>query len=145
VKLTGNYPLPANRERAYAALQDPALLAQCIPGCEGLEGAGDGIYTMKMKMALASMSGSFSGKVQIADSKAPESFRLIVDGSGKIGFMKGEGLLTLVESEAETYVCFDGEVSVGGTIAAVGQRLVDTTARMMIKRFFDKMATLVRL
>jgi carbon monoxide dehydrogenase subunit G len=96
---------------------------------------------MKMKMALAAFSGAFEGKVRIADQNPPNSFRLIVEGSGKVGWMKGEGLLTLSPEGAGTKVDYDGDAQVGGTIAAVGQRMIDTTSRMMIKRFFDKLAS----
>jgi carbon monoxide dehydrogenase subunit G len=95
---------------------------------------------MKMKMAMASISGAFEGKVRITDQQPPSSFKLIVEGSGKIGFMKGEGLLKLTPSGDATEVSYEGDVQVGGTIAAVGQRLIDATAKMMIKRFFDKLS-----
>jgi carbon monoxide dehydrogenase subunit G len=97
-------------------------------------------YTMRMKMVLASISGNFTGKVRISDANPPTSFRLVVEGSGKIGFMKGDGLLTLLPEGVGTSVKFDGDVQVGGTIAGVGQRLLDTTARMLIKKFFDRLA-----
>jgi hypothetical protein len=128
------------QDQAYGVLQDPVVLARCMPGCEGLEKVGEGEYAMKMKMVLAAVSGKFDGKVRIADQEPPNRFRLIVEGSGKIGFMKGDGLLTLTPVEGETNVAFEGDVQVGGTIAAVGQRMMDTTAKMMIKRFFDKLA-----
>ena len=79
-------------------MQDPAALARAIPGCEGLERTGPGEYRMKMKMTLASLSGAFEGKVKITESNPPSSFRLVVEGSGKIGFVKGDGLLKLAPS-----------------------------------------------
>ncbi|HEV2201507.1 MAG TPA: carbon monoxide dehydrogenase subunit G [Bryobacteraceae bacterium] len=140
MKISGTYTLPFPRERTFALMQDPEALARAIPGCEGLQHVGPDEYKMKMKMALASLSGAFEGKVRISDSVPPESFRLIVEGSGRIGFMKGEGLLTLAAVEGGTDVSYDGEAQVGGTMAAVGQRLIDGTAKMMIKRFFEKLA-----
>ena len=140
MKITGSQTLPFPQERAYEALRDPDLLAKCMPGCEGLELIGPDEYKMKMKMALAAFSGLFDGKIRIADSNPPNSFRLIVEGTGKVGFMKGEGLLTLTPEGDGTKVSYEGDAQVGGTIAAVGQRMIDTTARMMIKRFFDKVA-----
>jgi len=138
VKVAGSYTLAMPQDRAYTLLQDPEVLAKCIPGCERLEKVGPDEYAMKMKMALAAVSGSFDGKVSIADQNPPDSFRLIVEGTGKIGWMKGGGVLTL---SGGTEVKYEGDVQVGGTIAAVGQRLVDTTAKMLIKRFFEKLAT----
>ena len=146
MKIAGFYTLPVTPERAYQVLQDPAILAQAIPGCEGLERIGPDEYRMRMKVLLAALSGQFEGKVRMADQSPPTSFRLIVEGSGRIGFLKGEGLLKLSQADggapASTLVSYEGDAQVGGTMAAVGQRLIDGTAKMMIKKFFDKLASL---
>src|SRR5262249_46263128 len=92
----------------------------------------------KMKMVISSVKGLFGGTVRLADQSPPGSFRLIVEGSGKVGFMKGEGLLTLEPVETATEVKYDGEVQVGGMIAGVGQRLLDVTPNLIIKKFFEK-------
>ena len=139
MKIAGSYQLAMPPDQAFAMLQDPVVLARAMPGCESLEKIGDGEYAMKMKMVLAAVSGRFEGKVRIADSDPPRQFRLIVEGSGKIGFMKGDGLLTLSPAEAGANVAYDGEVHVGGTIASVGQRLIDSTSKMLIKRFFENL------
>jgi len=141
VKIAGSTTLNVPPERAYEMMQDPEVLARAMPGCEGLEKIGPDEYRMKMKMALASLSGAFEGKVKITDQTPPSSFRLAVEGSGKIGFMKGDGLLKLAAADGGgTEVTYEGDVQVGGTMAAVGQRLIDGTAKMMIKRFFEKLA-----
>lgn len=140
MKISGSHALAAPLEKVYAMMQDPDVLARAIPGCEGLEKTGEDEYRMKMKMALASFSGAFEGKVRITDQSPPTSFRLIVEGSGKLGFMKGDGLLKLAASGEGTEVSYEGDAQVGGTMAAVGQRLIDGTAKMMIKRFFEKLA-----
>jgi len=145
MKISGSYTLPAAPERAYQILQDPVILAQAMPGCEGLEKIGPDEYRMKMKVLLAALSGQFEGKVRIVEQTPPASFRLIVEGSGRIGFLKGDGLLKLSEAESgngSTVVAYEGDAQVGGTLAAVGQRLIDGTAKMMIKKFFDKLAFL---
>jgi carbon monoxide dehydrogenase subunit G len=140
VKISGAYPIEAPPERAYQLLQDPGVLGRCMPGCEGLVRITDDEYSMRMKMALASVSGSFEGKVRIADRNPPTGYRLIVEGAGRIGFLKGDGQLTFSPQSAGTNVSYDGDVQMGGTIAAVGQRLLDMTARMLIKRFFDRVS-----
>ena len=140
MKISGSYNLALPRERAYQIMQDPEILARAIPGCESLEKIGPDEYSMKMKMALASLSGAFEGKVRIAEQTPPESFRLVVEGSGRVGFVKGDGLLKLSSVDGGTEVAYEGEAQVGGTMAAVGQRLIDGTAKMMIKKFFDKLA-----
>jgi uncharacterized protein len=140
LKISGSYEVPSPRERAYQLLQDPVVLAKCMPGTDHLDKIAEDEYEMKMKMAIASIGGLFSGKVRLSDQNPPDSFRLIVEGSGKIGFLKGEGLLNLVPHGDVTEVKYDGDVQVGGTIASVGQRLLDTTAKMIIKKFFEKLA-----
>jgi len=140
MNLAGSHTVPVPPDRAWTLLQDPAILAKCMPGCEALDLIGPNEYQMRMKMMLASVSGLFDGKVRIAEPNPPTSYKLIVEGTGKIGFMKGEGLLTLSGEGEGTKVDFNGEVQVGGTIASVGQRLIDTTARLLIKRFFSKLA-----
>ena len=150
MKISGSYTLPVATERAYQLLQDPAILAQAIPGCEGLEKIGPDEYRMKMKVLLAALSGQFEGKVRITDQLPPTSFRLIVEGTGRVGFLKGDGLLKLAPANTgdassaagSTIVSYEGDAQVGGTMAAVGQRLIDGTAKMMIKKFFDKLASL---
>ena len=142
MKISGSYAVPVPRERAYQLLQDPVILAKCMPGTDKLEKIGPDEYEMKMKVLIASMGGSFAGKVRIADQKPPESFTLMVEGTGKIGFLKGEGLLTLLPQGESTEVSYEGDVQVGGTIASVGQRLLDTTAKMIIKKFFQKLSEL---
>lgn len=154
MKVSGSYTLPVALERAYHILQDPASLGQAMPGCESLEKIGPNEYRMTMKVLLAAISGEFEGKVRIAEQTPPTSFRLIVEGSGRIGFLKGDGLLklspaatvgdlsTAPSQRSSTVVSYEGEAQVGGTMAAVGQRLIDGTAKMMIKKFFDKLASL---
>ncbi len=140
LKISGSYSVPANRERTYQLLQDPAVLAKCMPGTDHLDKIADDEYEMKMKMAIASIGGLFTGKVRLADQNPPESFRLMVEGTGKIGFLKGEGLLNLTPQAESTEVKYEGDVQVGGTIASVGQRLLDTTSKMIIKKFFEKLS-----
>jgi carbon monoxide dehydrogenase subunit G len=143
LKINGSYPLPVTPERAYELLQDPEVLAQCMPGTERLVKIGSDEYEMKMKMVISAVQGLFAGKVRIADQKPPEQFRLIVEGSGKVGFMRGDGLLTLSSASATTEVHYEGEVHVGGVIAGVGQRLLDTTAKIVIRKFFEKLTASV--
>ncbi|HTW67544.1 MAG TPA: carbon monoxide dehydrogenase subunit G [Bryobacteraceae bacterium] len=140
MKISGAYSVPAKRERTYQLLQDPVVLAKCMPGTDRLDKLAEDEYEMKMKMVIASIGGLFTGKIRLADQNPPDSFRLIVDGTGKIGFVKGEGLLNLAEQGESTEVTYDGNVQVGGTIASVGQRLLDTTSKMIIKKFFEKLA-----
>jgi uncharacterized protein len=139
VKISGSHLVPAPPERAYQLLQDPEVLAKSMPGCDQLTKIGPDEYDMKMKMAIASIQGLFAGKVKIEDQNPPRSFKLTVEGTGKVGFMRGSGVLTLTGQDGATQVAYDGDVQVGGVIAGVGQRLVDTTAKFIIRKFFDKL------
>lgn len=145
MKIFGTYALPFDREKAYKNLHDPVILARCVPGCDALEKIGEDEYAMKMKVALAAFSGLFTGKIKITEAKPPQSFKMLVEGSGKVGFLKGEGLMSLNSASPEsTELVYDGDVQVGGTIAAVGQRMIDTTAKMMIRKFFEKFVAEVK-
>lgn len=139
MKIAGTYTVPIARERAYSLLQDPAVLARAMPGCDHLALIAPDEYEMRMKMIISSIQGLFSGKVRIAERNPPEGFRLIVEGSGKVGFMKGDGVLSLSPLYTSTDIRYEGDVQVGGMIAGVGQRLIDTTARFLIKKFFEKL------
>jgi hypothetical protein len=144
LKISGSYTVPVPRERAYQLLQDPVVLAQCMPGTDHLDKIADDEYEMKMKMSIASIGGLFTGKVRLTDKNPPEKFTLTVDGNGKIGFLKGEGVLTLEPAGEATDVKYEGEVQVGGTIASVGQRMIDTTAKLIIKKFFEKLSEVAK-
>jgi carbon monoxide dehydrogenase subunit G len=138
LKIGGAYTVPIERQLAYTMLQDPGILAKCMPGCDHLAKIGEDEYEMKMKMVISSVKGLFGGTVRLADQSPPDSFRLLVEGSGKVGFVKGEGVLTLAAIEAATEIRYEGDVQIGGMIAGVGQRLLDVTAKLIIKKFFEK-------
>ncbi len=140
MRLAGSYEVAAERDRVYSLLQAPEVLAACMPGCKHLALIGENEYEMKMNVIISSISGRFDGKVRIADESPPDGFRLLVDGTGRAGFLKGDGRLVLVPNGGTTEVRYEGDVQTGGLIASVGQRLLDATAKLMIKRFFSKFA-----
>ena len=139
MKIQGQYTLPAPQQQVWQALLDPGVLARTLPGCESLEAIGPDEYRMKMKLAISSVQGLFEGKVRLEDQRPPTGYRLHVEGRGKVGFVNGGGAFRLEPAaygDEETLVHYEGDVKVGGLIAAVGQRLLDMTSKMMIKRFF---------
>ena len=140
MKIAGVAQSPFAIERTYELLHDPGVLARAIPGCQTLSSTGPAEYRLQMKVILASLSGAFEGQVRLLDAVPPTSYRMVVEGAGKIGFVKGDGLLTLSPNEAGTEIAYTGEAQIGGNIASVGQRMVDTTAKLLIKRFFKKLA-----
>ena len=140
MKVAGSHTLPAPPDQVYGMLQDPEVLARAMPGCERLNLVAPGEYEMQMKVAIAAVQGLFKGKVHLRDPRPPQSYRMIVEGIGKVGFVKGEGEVSLAPDDAGTLVRYDGDVQVGGGIAAVGQRLLDTTSKFVIRTFFESVA-----
>jgi len=136
MKVQGEQSLPLTQQAAWDLLLNTDVLARAMPGCESLVPAGADEYDMKMSLSIASMQGLFAGKIRIEDKNPPASYRLVIDGNGKLGFVRGVGLLTLSAAPSGTTVHYAGEVQIGGLIASVGERLLDMTAKMIIRRFF---------
>ncbi|MGE0811749.1 MAG: CoxG family protein [Vicinamibacterales bacterium] len=139
--LEGTYTFQASRDRVWQLLMDPAVVASCVPGCEGLEPIGEDRYKARVVAAVAAISGSYEGTVAMLDKVAPESYRLVVEGSGRHGFVNGESRVTLREDGGATVVEVTGTMDVGGTIARLGQRLVGSVSKMMLDRFFTCLGT----
>jgi uncharacterized protein len=136
VKLEGTHELEATRDRVYQSLVNPEVLQRCIPGCERLERTGDNAFSATIRAGVGSIKGLFEGKVRLEDLREPEHFRMVVEGKGSPGFLKGSGDLDLEQDGAITRVKYVGDVQVGGTIASVGQRMIQGTAKMMAAQFF---------
>lgn len=141
MKIEGTHRLPAPRERVYAALIDPAILKRCIPGCESLEQHDAGHYEAVIKAGVGSIKGTFRGNVTLEDMRPPEHYRLALQGKGVVGFAKGSATFDLVAEDDGTLVKYAGELQVGGTIAGVGQRMIEGTAKMMAGKFFGQLET----
>jgi uncharacterized protein len=136
MKIEGKHELRAKRERVYQVLVDPAVLQRCIPGCERLEKTGENAYSMTMRAGVGSIKGVFTGNVKLEDMRPPSHFRIVVDGKGQPGFLKGSGDLDMEEVDGATVINYKGDVQVGGTIAGVGQRMIQGAAKMMATQFF---------
>jgi carbon monoxide dehydrogenase subunit G len=136
MKIEGIYPIKGPRQRVWQLLTDPKILQRCVPGCESLESEGDGSYRMVLKTGVGSIKGIFNGAIKLDEMREPEHYKMIVAGKGSPGFVKGEGVIDLAEQDEETIVNYVGDVSVGGTIASVGQRMILATAKMMAGQFF---------
>ena len=136
MKIEGTHELRAPRERVYAALTDPEVLRRCIPGCESLEKTGENSYAATLKSGVGAIKGVFKGTVRLEDMRPPEHYRIVVDGKGGPGFVKGSGDFDLAERNGVTVITYSGELQVGGTIAGVGQRMIQGAAKMMASQFF---------
>lgn len=134
--LSARYTFAAPPETVWQLLTDPNVVASCLPGCDRLEPLGDDRYRAELTLAVASVSGHYTGTIAILDQQPPGSYRMVVDGSGKAGFVKGEATVELVGDGGATTVTVTGHGQVGGLIARVGQRLLGTVSKMMLDRFF---------
>jgi carbon monoxide dehydrogenase subunit G len=136
MKIEGTHELRAARERVWRALIDPEVLRRCIPGCERLERTGEDAYSATLRTGVGAIKGVFQGNVRLEDMRAPEHYRIVVDGRGQPGFLKGSGDLDLEEKDGATTIRYAGDVQVGGTLASVGQRMIHGAAKMMATQFF---------
>ncbi|MBZ5521588.1 MAG: carbon monoxide dehydrogenase subunit G [Acidobacteriia bacterium] len=126
----------APRERIFKALIDPAVLQKCIPGCEQLEKSGENQYSAKLSAGVGTIRSVFTATVTMQDMVAPSHYKLVVEGKGQPGFVKGSGALDLAEKDGGTEIKYTGEVNIGGILASVGQRMIQATASMMAGKFF---------
>ena len=136
MKIDASHEIHAPRERVYAALIEPDVLRRAIPGCESLEKVSDNIYNATLKAGVGSIKGTFKGEVRLEDMRPPEHYRIIVTGKGAVGFAKGSANFDLNEQNGETTIRYAADMQIGGTIAAVGQRMIQGAARMMAAKFF---------
>lgn len=139
MKLTGTYTIAAPRERTWAFLTDPVRLSRCIPGCDKLETLGENEYAGEVNVGVAGVKGLYKGKVKLEDLQPPRHYKIIADGKGKQGFVKGVGTLDLEEQGEKTLIRYDGDAQIGGQLASVGQRMVDAAAKTMLTQFFTAM------
>ena len=144
MKLEGKYTIPAPRETVWKRLLDPATLARALPGCEKLEPNPDGSFGADLKVGIGAVRGTYHGRVEILDPQPPESYRMKVEGKGTGGFVKGEGTLKLTEDGGGTTIAYSGEAQVGGVIASVGQRLLESAGRQIAGKFFEAFAQQVK-
>jgi uncharacterized protein len=137
MKLTGEQILSAPRERVWDLFNSPERLSRLIPGCEKLEVLGPDEYAGAINVGIAAVKGIYSGKLKLEDKRPPEHYKVVVDGKGKQGFMRGSGTLDLEARERNsTVVRYAGDVQVGGPLVQVGQRVIDSAAKMMLGQFF---------
>jgi len=135
--LTADYVFQAPVERAWNLLMDTTAIGSCLPGCRGLQPLGNDRYEVELGMAIAAISGNFKGTVALEEKVPPQSYKLVVEGSGRQGFVKGHALVTLAADGDRTLVHIAAQADVGGMIARVGQRLLEGVARTTMDRFYS--------
>lgn len=136
MKLSGSHPLPYPRPVVWRALMDPEVLSRTLPGCERLEATGDGAFAGTLTVQVGPVRGHFDGTLEMTERVEPERYHMRLAGQGSSGFLTGEGEVRLEEAEggAATVLHYDLEAQVGGRIAGVGQRLLDSSARVIARQ-----------
>ncbi len=141
MELSDEIRIPAPRDRVYAALNDPDVLKACIPGCESLTKLSDTDLEAKVTLKIGPVRASFGGKVRLDQAGAPGRFSLSGEGNGGVaGFAKGGADVELVEDGDGTILRYAAKADIGGKIAMLGSRLIDSTARRLANSFFETFA-----
>jgi carbon monoxide dehydrogenase subunit G len=137
MKIIGNAQFAAPPATVYQALNDPAVLVRCIPGCHRLEALGDDAYAMTVAAGVGSIKGVYDGQVRLTDHDAPSTFRLNAEGAGAAGTIGADVHVSLVANdEGGTSVTYDADATVGGMIGGVGQRMLVGVSKRMAAEFF---------
>ncbi len=144
MNLSGEHRIEAPRDKVWAALNDPDVLKQAIPGCEQIEKTSDTEFTATVKAKVGPVSARFSGVVRLSDLDPPNGYTISGEGKGgAAGFAKGGAKVRLEEDGAATVLHYEVDAQVGGKLAQIGSRLIDGTARKLAGEFFTNFATVV--
>ncbi len=141
MELKGEYRIPAPREQVWEMLNDPAVLRECIPGCESLEGSAAEGFTARVTTKVGPVKATFNGAVTLSNVNPPESYTISGEGKGGVaGFAKGGADVKLTTDGTETLLAYTVNAQVGGKLAQLGSRLIDSTAKKLADQFFSCLA-----
>ena len=141
MEMTGEYRITAPRQKVWEALNDAEVLGRCIPGCQELSRDSDTELSATVKSRVGPVSATFTGKVTLSDIDPPNGYKISGEGQGGVaGFARGGAEIQLAEDGAETVLTYKATAQVGGKLAQIGSRLIDTTAKKLAGEFFDKFA-----
>lgn len=143
MEMKGEQHVPLSQDKAWQALNDPEVLAACVPGCEAMEQVNDNEFKATVRTVVGPVSARFKGKVKLSDLAPPESYKLSFKGDGNAGFVQGTANVRLAPSASGdgTTISYDAQATVGGKLAQVGSRLIDGAARKMADEFFANLTT----
>jgi len=138
LEMNGEYDLPQKRELVWKALNDPAVLEKCIPGCETLEKVSDSEFQATVKLKIGPVSARFKGKVKLENIDPPNGYTIVGEGEGGVaGFAKGQAGVALVDEGEGCKLTYKAEAATGGKIAQLGQRLIAGSAKKTADQFFE--------
>jgi len=137
MEMKGEQLIPAPQKVVWAALNDPAMLKACVPGCESITLVADNIYDVLMVARVGPVAAKFKGKLSLSLVNPPDSYSLSFEGQGgPAGFAKGGAQVSLAAEGDQTRLSYDVKANVGGKLAQIGSRLVDAAARKVADDFF---------
>ncbi len=140
MKLQGEYVFNGPREVVWELVRDPEMLATALPGTQSMNKVSDNEYEGKMHVRIGPVSGVFSGRVVVSNEVPPESYTLSVEGRGALGFGKGSGDVQLIDQgDGTTLMKYEGELQVGGKLAGVGQRMIETVSKSMTRQGLESL------
>jgi carbon monoxide dehydrogenase subunit G len=142
--MSGDRLIAAPRQKVWEALNDPETLKSCIPGCESLEKLGDNELKATAAVKLGPIAARFTGKVLLSDLDPPNGYTISGEGQGGVaGFAKGGAKVTLTDEPGGTLLAYTVNAQIGGKMAQLGARLIDSTAKSMAEQFFTKFSAVV--
>lgn len=135
MKIDGEYLFKGPREEVWEILRDPEVLATALPGTKSLDKVGENEYTGEMNVRVGPVGGLFSGHLVVSNEVPPSSLTLTVEGRGAPGFLNGSGNVILNDQgDNTTLMKYAGDVNIGGKLAGVGQRLLDSASKSTIRQ-----------
>lgn len=139
MQMQGSRQLSATAQQAWAALNDPEILKQCIPGCQKFELESENVYQTFAAIKVGPVSAKFTGKVELSDIEPPKSYTLKFEAQGGVaGHGKGVSHVELIENEQGVELRYTVQSQIGGKLAQLGQRLIDGAAKSMADDFFKR-------
>lgn len=137
--MTGEERIPAKRDIVWSALNSPNVLRKCIPNCEKLEKKSPTEMTATVKIKIGPVSANFKGDITLTNLNPPESYTITGEGQGGIaGFAKGSSDVKLVEEGDETVLTYEIKAQMGGKLAMLGSRMIDSSSKKLAQQFFTK-------
>ncbi len=137
MEMSAEQVIAASQQQTWDALNDPAMLKQCVPGCESIDAIGDNQYQVLMVARVGPVSAKFKGKLTLSDIQPPNSYSISFEGQGgAAGFAKGGAQVRLSPDGESTRLVYDVKANVGGKLAQIGSRLVDAAAKKVAADFF---------
>ena len=142
MEILGQQLIAAPRQRVWDALNDPVILKASLPGCESVERVTPDEFRVVIKTAIGPLKARFQGSLKIAEALPPESCVMQFEGQGgAVGFGKGTSTVTLKEVPEGTELSYEAKAQIGGKLAQVGSRLIDSVAKKMADDFFKAFQT----